>query len=83
MVYQVTFKEIHERNVCHGDVRPENILVKPDNFVVIVDFEWSVIDAEEGLLAEEMEEVERILGSQGHEHVNCFLLIYNYRSMPT
>jgi len=32
------FKEIHARGVYHGDVRCENILVRPDESIVIVDF---------------------------------------------
>jgi serine/threonine protein kinase len=75
MLYQVTFnpsiannvleafKEIHKRKVYHGDVRPENILVRPDDSVVIVDFERSIIDAEDKLLVEEMEEVGQIVQS--------------------
>jgi serine/threonine protein kinase len=57
------FKEIHKRKVYHGDVRPENILVRPDDSVVIVDFERSIIDAEDKLLVEEMEEVGQIVQS--------------------
>ena len=41
------FKEIHARGVCHGDVRCENILVRSDGSVVVVDFEMSTIDADE------------------------------------
>jgi thiamine kinase-like enzyme len=33
------FKEIHSRRVCHGDVRCENILVRRDNSIVVIDFE--------------------------------------------
>jgi serine/threonine protein kinase len=43
------FKEIHTRKECHRDIRQENIHVKSDNSVVIVDFERSSIDATEDL----------------------------------
>jgi thiamine kinase-like enzyme len=33
------FKELHARNVCHGDIQVENILVRPNNSVVVIDFE--------------------------------------------
>ena len=51
------FTEIHRRRVYHGDVRGENILVRPDNSVVIIDFEMSEMDADQELLDSEMEEV--------------------------
>ena len=51
------FTEIHRRKVYHGDVRVENILVRPDNSVVIVDFEMSEMDADKELLDAEMQGV--------------------------
>jgi DNA-binding helix-hairpin-helix protein with protein kinase domain len=57
------FKEIHARGVCHGDVRCENILVRPDGSVVVVDFEMSTIDAEEAELNAEMKKVKYLLAS--------------------
>lgn len=57
------FKEIHARGVYHGDVRCENILVRPDGSVVVVDFEMSTIDAEEDELNAEMREVKALLTS--------------------
>jgi DNA-binding helix-hairpin-helix protein with protein kinase domain len=55
------FKEIHARGVCHGDVRGENILVRQDESVVVVDFEMSTIDANEDELKAEMREVRYLL----------------------
>ena len=49
--------------MCHGDVRCENILVRPDESVVIVDFEMSTIDADEDNLKSEMRDVKRLLAS--------------------
>jgi len=57
------FSEIHARGVCHGDVRCENILVKQDGSVVLVDFEVSTIDADESQLEAEMREVKDFLAS--------------------
>ena len=57
------FKEIHARGVCHGDVRCENILVRSDGSVVVVDFEMSTIDADEDELNAEMREVKHLLAS--------------------
>lgn len=57
------FKEIHARGVYHGDVRCENILVRSDQSVVVVDFEMSEVDAEEENLKAEMSEVKCLLAS--------------------
>ena len=57
------FKEIHARGVHHGDVRCENILVRSDGTVVVVDFEMSTIDADEDKLNAEMREVKYLLAS--------------------
>jgi len=57
------FKEIHARAVWHGDVRCENILVRPDESVVIVDFEMSTIEADEDSLKAEMRDVKHLLVS--------------------
>jgi len=57
------FKEIHARGVCHGDVRCENILVRPNGTVVVVDFEMSTIEADDDELNTEMREVKYLLAS--------------------
>ena len=57
------FKELHARKVYHGDVRVENILVRPNNSVVVIDFESSEIDADPDMLNAEMEEVRILLAS--------------------
>ena len=75
MLYQVSFNsiikrnvlkafaQIHARKVCHGDVRVENILVKADNSVVVIDFEMSVADAPRDQLSAEAREVKTLLAS--------------------
>ncbi len=35
----------HQKGVLHGDIRPSNILLKPDRTIVISDFGWSSFDA--------------------------------------
>jgi thiamine kinase-like enzyme len=57
------FTEIHSRRVYHGDVRCENILVRPDNSVVIIDFERSEMDVDLVSLNDEMLEVKHLLAS--------------------
>jgi tRNA A-37 threonylcarbamoyl transferase component Bud32 len=57
------FKEIHVRRVYHGDVRGENILVRSDQSVVVVDFELSEMDVEEENLETEMREVKSLIAS--------------------
>ena len=57
------FQELHARKVSHGDVRVENILVRPNNSVVVIDFESSEIDADPDTLNAEMEEVRILLAS--------------------
>ena len=57
------FNEIHARKVCHGDVRCENILVRPNHSVVVIDFETSELDADPASLNAEMKEVKYLLAS--------------------
>ena len=57
------FAQIHARKVCHGDIRAENILVRPDNSVVIIDFEMSVTQASRDRLVTEAREVKALLAS--------------------
>ena len=57
------FRELHTRKVYHGDVRAENILVRPDYSVVLIDFERSITNADEELLNDEVNEVKSLLAS--------------------
>jgi DNA-binding helix-hairpin-helix protein with protein kinase domain len=57
------FNKIHARGVCHGDVRCENILVRPDESVVVVELEMSTIDAGKDHLKFEMSEIRGLLAS--------------------
>ena len=60
------FKELHQHNVCHGDIRAANIIVRPDESVVIIDFERCVLNADRMMLIEEEDEVRHLL----HFHKN-------------
>jgi DNA-binding helix-hairpin-helix protein with protein kinase domain len=66
------FKEIHAKGVCHGDVRVENILVKEDNSVVLIDFESSEMNADKDLLNEEMGQVKSLLAELKKRVLNYF-----------
>jgi Uncharacterized protein with protein kinase and helix-hairpin-helix DNA-binding domains len=56
------FQLIHEVGVIHGDVRSENILVREDDSVVIVDFESGEFeDFPEEVVRMEDEVVEKLL----------------------
>jgi RIO-like serine/threonine protein kinase len=62
------FTKLHARKVYHGDVRVENILVRSDDSVVVIDFENSIMNADEMLLKEEMKEVRSLLTGLQREH---------------
>lgn len=47
--------------MCHGDVRTANIIVRPDESVVLVDFERSFVSADDIMLIEEEDEVRHLL----------------------
>lgn len=51
------FKELHSYGVAHGDIRAANIMVRPDESVVIIDFERSVLNCSRIMLIEEEDEV--------------------------
>ena len=55
------FKELYARKIYHGDIRVENILVRPDNSIVAIDFELSTANAKEKLLKGEMKELKSLL----------------------
>jgi serine/threonine protein kinase len=57
------YQEIHARGVLHRDVRPQNILVRSDNSVVVVDFELSDLYTDAEVFEAEMKEVSGMLAS--------------------
>ena len=80
MIYQVefnstisknvvkAFQEIHTRGVYHGDVRVENILVRKDNSIALIDFEMSEMNVDKELLKEEMRQVLSLLTGLRRRH---------------
>jgi tRNA A-37 threonylcarbamoyl transferase component Bud32 len=52
------FNAIHELGVIHGDVRRQNIMVKADQSVMIIDFE---ISSRDGVLASDIENEDDIV----------------------
>jgi tRNA A-37 threonylcarbamoyl transferase component Bud32 len=56
------FGEIHALGVIHSDIRTQNILVKEDHSVVIIDFEFSSFkEVTMDQIASENEEIEDLL----------------------
>jgi tRNA A-37 threonylcarbamoyl transferase component Bud32 len=56
------FRDIHALGVIHSDIRTQNILVKEDHSVVIIDFEFSSFkDVTMDQIALEDEEIEDLL----------------------
>ena len=55
------YKELHQHNVYHGDIRAANIIIRPDESVVLIDFERSVLNADRMMLIEEQDEVLHML----------------------
>ena len=58
--------------MCHGDVRTANIIVRPDESVVLIDFERSFAGADDVTLIEEEDEVRHLLQvkkSRGTERI--------------
>ena len=62
----------HARGVLHGEVRPENILVRPDQSVVVIDFEMSELMAPREALVSEMREVKHLLASFIHSSLGAY-----------
>ena len=55
------FKQLHQYQVCHGDIRAANVIARDDMSVVIIDFERSVLNADRMMLIEEEDEVRHML----------------------
>ena len=60
---KAAFETLHRRYVCHGDIRPANIIVRPDETVLLIDFERSVLNADKLTLVDEEDEVRHMLES--------------------
>lgn len=60
---KTAFAEIHRLGVIHGDIRKQNIMVKEDKSVVVLDFESSVYheDLSDDMIQDENEVIQRVL----------------------
>jgi DNA-binding helix-hairpin-helix protein with protein kinase domain len=67
------FSSIHALGVRHGDVRKENILVRADESVVVVDFERSVFDVSAEDLEEENDDVHELLMELHGRRATCIV----------
>jgi RIO-like serine/threonine protein kinase len=58
------YNKIHELGVIHGDIRKENILVREDKSIVIVDFDHTMVNnVSERLIDLENHDVNGLLSS--------------------
>ena len=55
------FKMLHSYDICHGDVRAANVLVRKDESVMLIDFERSALNVDKMMLLEEEDEVKHML----------------------
>lgn len=63
------FHLIHQLGVIHGDVRKENILVRADDSVMIIDFDMANFDdLSEEVIAMEDKVVDELLGDLEKEN---------------
>ena len=51
------YKMLHKYSICHEDIRIANILVKDNDFVVFIDFERSLLNANKMMLIEKENEM--------------------------
>ncbi|KAF9186407.1 hypothetical protein BGZ49_004192 [Haplosporangium sp. Z 27] len=61
---KTAFAEIHGSGVCHGDIRPQNIIIQRDSqktHVMVIDFGASEMTTDRKKMRLECEELERIL----------------------
>jgi RIO-like serine/threonine protein kinase len=60
---KTAFAEIHRLGVIHGDIRKQNIMVKEDKSVVVLDFETSVYheNLSDDMIRDENEVIQRVL----------------------
>ena len=58
-----TFKEIHARKVCHRDVQFENVLVKLNDSIVMIDFELNKMNIDSNSLRAEIKTMKYLLTS--------------------
>ena len=74
---------LHQQNVCHLDLKPGNVLVKPDGSVALLDFGLSCHAQQPDLLAEELRRAvgspawiapEQVVGVRGDPRSDIFAI---------
>lgn len=74
---------LHQQNVCHLDLKPANVLIKPDSTAVLLDFGLSCHAHYPDLLAEEMRQAvgspawiapEQVVGVRGDPRSDIFAI---------
>ncbi len=74
---------LHKQNVCHLDLKPANVLIKPDDTVVMLDFGLSCHALYPDLMAEELRKSvgspawispEQIVGARGDPRSDIFAI---------
>lgn len=74
---------LHQQNVCHLDLKPANVLIKPDGTAVLLDFGLSCHAHYPDLLAEEMRQAvgspawiapEQVVGVRGDPRSDIFAI---------
>ena len=74
---------LHQQNVCHLDLKPANVLIKPDGAAVLLDFGLSCHAHYPDLLAEEMRQAvgspawiapEQVVGVRGDPRSDIFAI---------
>ncbi|WP_027017302.1 serine/threonine protein kinase [Comamonas composti] len=82
-VMAIAAHNIHQQNVCHLDIKPANMLLRPDGSVVLLDFGLSCHAHYPDLLAEEMRKAvgsptwmapEQVVGVRGDLRSDIFAL---------
>lgn len=74
---------LHQQNVCHLDLKPGNVLIKPDGTAVLLDFGLSCHGQQPDLLAEELRKAvgspawiapEQVVGVRGDPRSDIFAI---------
>ena len=74
---------LHKQNVCHHDLKPANVLLRPDGHAVLLDFGLSMHAHFPDLLAEEMRKAigspawiapEQVVGTRGDPRSDVFAI---------